>query len=450
MGALVGLGVGLGLLLVWSAFHLPRTTRPPRPGGTRAEQLLARAGLGDVSVTSLVLLCVVLADGRVRGDPGGVADGPGGGGLRPDGGVGAGPGAAAAGRPSPAGVRRGLARRRRQPRQRRPRGHVAARRPRRARHQRPRGAAGRVRGVRPRLPGHRPLPRVPRPAQGQARRPCRRPRRRGPEDRPGVGGGELGRLLRNLSGYLRDEARTRSELESRQAWTVNGARLAVSAPWVVLLLMSFQTGSVQAFSSPAGVLVLAVGAALCVVAYRADDAHRPAARREADPGMTLAMWGPSSARWRRAACCWWSSGCWPSVGPSSRSGSRRTSATCPRSAARPRSRSPRPRRPPPRPGSSGRSCARPPTASSGCWAVRRPYAAAWCGRASTSPCTSSASSRCCGGSAASRCARPAAARRSPGAVDPVAALGLACSASRPACCCATTGCPPGRPSASGR
>ena len=106
-----------------------------------------------------------------------------------------------------------------------------------------------------------------------------------------VGGGELGRLLRNLSGYLRDEARTRSELESRQAWTVNGARLAVSAPWVVLLLMSFQTGSVQAFSSPAGVLVLAVGAALLRRRLPGDDAHRPAARRAADPGMTLAMWG---------------------------------------------------------------------------------------------------------------------------------------------------------------
>ena len=36
-------------------------------------------------------------------------------------------------------------------------------------------------------------------------------------------GGELGRLLRNLSGALRDEARTRSEIESRQAWTVNSA-----------------------------------------------------------------------------------------------------------------------------------------------------------------------------------------------------------------------------------
>lgn len=37
-----------------------------------------------------------------------------------------------------------------------------------------------------------------------------------------VGGGELGRLLRNLSGYLRDDLRTRSELEARQSWAVNG------------------------------------------------------------------------------------------------------------------------------------------------------------------------------------------------------------------------------------
>jgi len=83
-----------------------------------------------------------------------------------------------------------------------------------------------------------------------------------------VGGGELGRLLRNLSGYLRDEARTRSEMESRQAWTVNGARLAVAAPWLVLLFMSFQSEVIRRYASPAGVLVLAVGATACVVSYR--------------------------------------------------------------------------------------------------------------------------------------------------------------------------------------
>lgn len=42
-----------------------------------------------------------------------------------------------------------------------------------------------------------------------------------------VGGGDLGRLLRNLSGYLREDLRTRAEMESRQSWTVNSARLAI-------------------------------------------------------------------------------------------------------------------------------------------------------------------------------------------------------------------------------
>lgn len=83
-----------------------------------------------------------------------------------------------------------------------------------------------------------------------------------------VGGGELGRLLRSLSAFLREDARTRSELESRQSWTVNGARLAVAAPWLVLLLLCFQREVIARYASPAGVVVLAVGAGACVVAYR--------------------------------------------------------------------------------------------------------------------------------------------------------------------------------------
>jgi tight adherence protein B len=84
-----------------------------------------------------------------------------------------------------------------------------------------------------------------------------------------VGGGELGSLLRNLSGFLREDARTRSELESRQAWTVNGARLAVAAPWLVLLMLCFQREVIARYASPEGVVVLAVGGGLCLIAYRA-------------------------------------------------------------------------------------------------------------------------------------------------------------------------------------
>jgi tight adherence protein B len=83
-----------------------------------------------------------------------------------------------------------------------------------------------------------------------------------------VGGSDLGRLLRTLSAFLREDARTRAELETRQGWTINAARLASAAPWIVLVMMSFQRDSLQAYSSPAGVLVLAVGAGVTVVAYR--------------------------------------------------------------------------------------------------------------------------------------------------------------------------------------
>ena len=83
-----------------------------------------------------------------------------------------------------------------------------------------------------------------------------------------VGGGELGALLRNLSTFLRDHARTRAELESRQTWTVVGARLAVAAPWAVLLLLSLQHEVIGRYSSTAGALVLLSGGAVCLVAYR--------------------------------------------------------------------------------------------------------------------------------------------------------------------------------------
>jgi tight adherence protein B len=82
-----------------------------------------------------------------------------------------------------------------------------------------------------------------------------------------VGGSDLGRLLRTLSGFLREDARTRAELEARQSWTVNAARLAVAAPWIVLAMLSTNPGSVAAYASPLGAAVLGAGAAVTAVAY---------------------------------------------------------------------------------------------------------------------------------------------------------------------------------------
>lgn len=83
-----------------------------------------------------------------------------------------------------------------------------------------------------------------------------------------VGGTDLGRLLRTLSSFLREETRTRADLEARQSWTVNAARLAVAAPWLVLALLASRPETAAAYNTGGGVAVLLVGAASSVVAYR--------------------------------------------------------------------------------------------------------------------------------------------------------------------------------------
>ncbi|MCW2766764.1 MAG: type secretion system protein [Nocardioides sp.] len=268
MGALVGLGVGVGLMLIWSAFVLPRRSRRRTRAEGRIAHQLARAGLGDVPVARFALLCVgcglvaaLLVQIVSRTPPVAIAFGVMGAWL-------------------PVTVVSGRARRRQR--------EFAEVWPEaidnlasavRAGLSLPDGlAALSTRGPAPlrdafdqfardyQVTGRfgecldRLKVRLADPVGDRVVEGLRIARE--------VGGGELGQLLRNLSGYLRDEARTRSELESRQAWAVNGARLAVAAPWLVLLFMSFQSEVVHRYASPGGVVVLSVGAALCVVAYR--------------------------------------------------------------------------------------------------------------------------------------------------------------------------------------
>lgn len=268
MGVLVGLGVGIGLLLVWSAFAVPRGAPRVRRSRRRAAELLAGAGLSQVSVGAFTIVCLVcgsavalLMQVVTRTPPVAVLFG-----------------VMAAFLP----VSWVSARRRRRQRD------FAEVWPEavdnlasavRAGMSLPDALAGlAVRGPEPLRPSFdafaldyqvtgrfgesldRLKARLADPVGDRVIEGLRIARE--------VGGGELGRLLRNLSGYLRDDARTRSEMEARQAWTVNGARLAVAAPWLVLLMMSFQTTVIRRYASPAGTVVLLVAAAICLVAYR--------------------------------------------------------------------------------------------------------------------------------------------------------------------------------------
>jgi tight adherence protein B len=83
-----------------------------------------------------------------------------------------------------------------------------------------------------------------------------------------VGGSELTTVLRNLASYLRQEVAIRSEVQARQSWVVNAARLGVAAPWLILLLLASRPEAAAAYNTPAGVLLILGGLVVTVIAYR--------------------------------------------------------------------------------------------------------------------------------------------------------------------------------------
>ena len=104
-----------------------------------------------------------------------------------------------------------------------------------------------------------------------------------------VGGSDLGRVLRTLSTFLREDARARAELETRQGWVVQAARLAVAAPWVVLLLLATQSTTLDAYDSPVGTALLVIGGAVCLARLPADAADRAAAAGRAGAAVSAGL-----------------------------------------------------------------------------------------------------------------------------------------------------------------
>ena len=83
-----------------------------------------------------------------------------------------------------------------------------------------------------------------------------------------VGGSELTTVLRNLATYLRQEAAIRSEVEARQSWVINAARLGAAAPWIILVLLSTRPEAAAAYNTPGGTTLIVGGLVASVIAYR--------------------------------------------------------------------------------------------------------------------------------------------------------------------------------------
>jgi tight adherence protein B len=83
-----------------------------------------------------------------------------------------------------------------------------------------------------------------------------------------VGGSDLTVVLRNLAAWLRQDAAIRHEMEARQSWISNAAKLGVAAPWVVLFLLASRPEAAVAYNTPAGHVVILGGLVVSLIAYR--------------------------------------------------------------------------------------------------------------------------------------------------------------------------------------
>jgi tight adherence protein B len=82
-----------------------------------------------------------------------------------------------------------------------------------------------------------------------------------------LGGAELLTILRLLGRFIRDDLALRREIEVKQNWIRNSAHLSAAAPWILLLLLSTQPSTAEAFSNSTGVLILCLGLGLTAIAY---------------------------------------------------------------------------------------------------------------------------------------------------------------------------------------
>ena len=224
MGAFLGLLAGLGLLLVWHGFTARPTTPRPRPRAQRTREHLIQAGLPGVTPAQLVALQVLrpcssrcaraLRDaidqrvGNLRGvcRRGAAADG------RPGSGTNGRRTCANCGQRWSTTSHPGCAPGCRYPRRCRPSGSAGPEQLREPFKQfgSDYRTTGRFNESLDRLKDA-----LADPVGDRVCESLRVARE--------VGGTDLGRLLSTLSGFLRDDARTRAELLARQSWSVNAA-----------------------------------------------------------------------------------------------------------------------------------------------------------------------------------------------------------------------------------
>jgi tight adherence protein B len=81
------------------------------------------------------------------------------------------------------------------------------------------------------------------------------------------GGKDSNAALRLLSEFVREDLAVLEEIRTKFGWIRNSANLAAVAPWLLLLLLSSQESTREAFSTSDGITILTVGVIFTGIAY---------------------------------------------------------------------------------------------------------------------------------------------------------------------------------------
>lgn len=83
-----------------------------------------------------------------------------------------------------------------------------------------------------------------------------------------AGGAGYHEALRTQATLTRHDLALWGEIESKQGWVAGTAKIAVAAPWLIVLMLSSRTENAAAYASETGTLVLSVGLLVSIFAYR--------------------------------------------------------------------------------------------------------------------------------------------------------------------------------------
>ena len=82
------------------------------------------------------------------------------------------------------------------------------------------------------------------------------------------GGQGFHSALRAQAVLARQNLALSGELESKQGWVSGTAKVAIMAPWIVVVMLCARTENVEAYSSAQGASILIIGLVVSIFAYR--------------------------------------------------------------------------------------------------------------------------------------------------------------------------------------